>query len=266
MAQSFIPLNNHFKSLDICRKFRQAFSPEQFYLSTQTDVMTFSSFEKSPEDIFNFDSKMVDKFTLKDKSISLSTIDPKNTLEANNSKLQFSDSNMQNIIFNRLYEVHVLEEPKHSCNISYENENGVAIKTNDCNCTHCNEVDHNCKCINKPKNLMKNGKIAVDPEVLLFAENQAYDLLMSSENDIQIKSFNKGDHEMESLKLDQHAKFPHLTGRDLLMFAKQIATGMVSDSTYMLNFTQSNRIVCGKPSANTDQSDGFIFIGFSSKQ
>lgn len=195
--------------------------------------MTFSSFEKSPEDIFNFDSKSVDKFTFKDKSISLSTIDPINILAESDKKNQYSESKMQNIIFNRLYdEHHPLDEPKnmkqHSCNISYENETGIVPKTNECNCTDFS--DHNYKCMNKSKNPAKNGRISVDPEVLLFAENQAYDLLLSSENSIPTKSFNKDDHEMKSLKVDQTRKFPHLTGRDLLMFAKQIATGMVNDS------------------------------------
>lgn len=194
--------------------------------------MTFSSFEKSPEDIFNFDSKSVDKFMLKDKSISLSTIDPNNILATNNPKIQYPESKMQNIIFNRLYdEHHPLDEPKnvkqHSCNISYENETDIVPNANKCNCTDFSDVNHNCKYLNKTKNFAKNGRITVDPEVLLFAENQAYDLLLSSENSISTKPFNKDDHEMKTLKIDQTRKFPPLTGRDLLMFAKQIATGMV---------------------------------------
>ncbi|XP_055325419.1 tyrosine-protein kinase receptor torso-like isoform X2 [Sitodiplosis mosellana] len=226
--------------LDYLRKFREAFSPEQFYLTTQTGVMTFSAFEKSPEDLFNFNSKSVDKITLKDRSMS--TIDPKNMLGANEQHIQYPKSNMQNIIFNRLYDEHALEEPKcekqHSCNISYENEIDNATKANDCNCSHFNEVNHNKvnrKCTNKPKNLTKNGEGVVNPEVLLFAENQAYDLLVSSENGIQSKSFNNDEHEMKPLKADQHNALPYLTGRDLLMFAKQIATGMA--------FLANNKIV-----------------------
>ncbi|XP_055325409.1 tyrosine-protein kinase receptor torso-like isoform X2 [Sitodiplosis mosellana] len=169
--------------LDYLRKFREAFPPES-----------------------NYDSKLVDKFTPEDKSISLQTIDPKNMLAANEQPAQ---SNTQSIVFNRLYDEHALEEPmcekQHSCNILYENETDIATR------------------------------VAEDPAVLLFVENRSYDLLVSSENGIQSKPFNNDGHEMKPLKADQHDALPYLTGRDLLMFAKQIATGM--------EFLANNKIV-----------------------
>lgn len=69
--------------------------------------MTFSSFEKMPEDSFNFDSKAIDKFTLKEKSISLSTYgqnSTNNVLRTNDRKVKYLEPNMHNIMINRLYD------------------------------------------------------------------------------------------------------------------------------------------------------------------
>lgn len=229
----------HFLNYTFFRKFREKFAPDKVYSTSHSDVMTFSTFEKSPEDIFNFDSKLIDKFTMKDKSISLSTFgqnSTKNILSTSNQKVKYSEPNMQNIIFNRLYEENAFDkancEKERSCKISYENETEIM---KNCNCTHRDNVNHYCKCKNKQKNLAnlmeKNAKLSVDPEVLLFAENQGYDLLLSSDN---CKMSNETE-EITSAKEDQNhmnGNCLYLTGIDLLIFAKQIATGMVINFLY----------------------------------
>lgn len=96
-----------------CRKFRD--------MST-TDTVSFQpSHEQSPEDIFNFDTKNIDKFTHKEKSILLSDIGQTNHIHTHT---------MQNIIFNKLY-----DESQILCNVSLDdgiphddrNENFVEI-------------------------------------------------------------------------------------------------------------------------------------------
>lgn len=178
----------------IFRKFRENFSKEQVYSTSQKDVMTFESFERSPGDIFQYDSKVIDSFTLKEKSISLSTYGQnrtKNILETNDRQGKYSEPNMHNIIFNRLYKVNSNCERKCSCNIPCENETEIMRKANDC------------------------------PEVLLIAENQGYDLLTSPDDCMM----SKGSEEKKYTRTND--QFSYLTGRDLLVFAKQIATGMV---------------------------------------
>lgn len=201
------------------RKFRERFSPEQLYSPVQADVVTFSSFEKSPEDIFNFDSKIVDKFTLKDKSLSLSSISQrcsKNLLRTKPSDrpIKYAGPSMQNIIFNRLYDEHALDnqhcQKSCSCNVSYENEANIVNQAN-----------------RRSSGRMTEKKGKLQPEMLLFAENQAYDQLSPLENCIN----SNNSIEMKPLQIDEN-KFNEksllLTGTDLLMFAKQIATGMVN--------------------------------------
>lgn len=186
------------------RKIREAFSPQPFHSIAQTAVLTYPSCEKSPEDVFNIDSKLVEKIPLKDKSISLSIIDstsPTNILR---------QINMHNIISNRLYDEHALDEQtcekQHSCNISYENEietkteTDVAIKFNSCNCVYLNKFDN---CLNELNNRMYMGQ-----------QPQCFGKQSTS-----IK--------IDQNRLDEGERRPHVTGRDLLIFAKQIATGMV---------------------------------------
>lgn len=73
--------------------------------------------------------------------------------------------------------------------------------------------------------------IGKHPEMLLFAENMAYDMFAPSEDGIQGISFSN-DYEMKLPNDDLY-----LTGSDLLMFAKQIATGMVSDFFFYMILT-----------------------------
>ncbi|XP_031631227.1 tyrosine-protein kinase receptor torso-like isoform X2 [Contarinia nasturtii] len=213
--------------LDYLRKFRASFSPE-FY-TDQTNVITLSSFEKSTENIFNFDSKLVDKFTLKDKSLSLSIVDSKTPQK------MLAETN---IISNRLYDEDTMNDPnykKERSKILYENENIIASKLNECNNANPNELVHSRKCMQKPKNLdrkIETGTILYDSEVLVFADNQAYELVLSAENGLM------GSMEMKSSKIDQNRlsePISYITGRDLLMFAKQIANGM--------EFLANNKIV-----------------------
>lgn len=212
----------------IFRKFREKFSPD-FYSTAPTNVISLSSFEKSPENIFNFDSKLVDKFMLKDKSLSLSIID---------SKTQPKLLGETNIISNRLYDEQKVNdstyEKERSSNISYENETTIKSKLNECNGINGSELIHNRKCAEKPKNLdriIETGTILFDSEVLLFADNQAYELVLSSENSVDSKPYEMASVDMKSTKIDQKrmsGEISFLTGKDLLMFAKQIANGMVN--------------------------------------
>lgn len=175
---------------------------------------------------------------MKDKSISLSSIGQKcskNILRTKTSdkKIKYSAPSMQNIIFNRLYDEHALEsqhcQTSCTCNISYENETSFVNKTN------FDDLMHPVKCMKKQETIdrmiEKNGRL--HPEMLLFAENQAYDQLSPSEDCIN----SKNGLEMKALKVDGkkfNEKNPLLTGTDLLMFAKQIATGMVRYSQNMM--------------------------------
>lgn len=188
---------------------RAMFSPEQFYAMAQTDVVHFSSFEKTPEDICNIDSKIVDKCSNKDKSILLSGISQrssKNLLTSKDINVKYPEANMQNIIFNKLYDEHALKH--HENQLSYDNE----ITTNGIKYNSENDGESN-----------EHRKVP-NRHVLLFAENQSYGVLSPSDNCVCTKSYDQ-EKISEQIKLEE--TYQQLTGKDLLMFAKQIATGMV---------------------------------------
>lgn len=183
-------------------------SNDQF-TSDQTDVLTFSSFEKTPEDIFNFDSNLVDKFTHNEKSIMLSDLShvTEPIFVINGMKVNCSQPNMRNIIFNKLYDEHAFTQPicesEMSCKVTVDDEREQ-------------------KCSND-----QIHKISVDDQTLLFAENQGYDILPSSKSSLSTVSNGQDSQELD--RPEQCDRNRHLTGKDLLSFAKQIATGMVID-------------------------------------
>lgn len=85
----------------------------------ETDIVTFQpTHEQSPEDIFNFDTKNIDKFTHKEKSILLSDIGPTNSkklLIPNDTEADNIHAHaMQNITFNKLY-----DESQILCNVPF---------------------------------------------------------------------------------------------------------------------------------------------------
>lgn len=86
----------------------------------QSDSVTFpSSHKQSAENIFNFDTKNVDKFTHKEKSIPLSDIETANPMKAiisNGTETNNIHSiAVQNIIFNKLY-----DESQTLCNVPFD--------------------------------------------------------------------------------------------------------------------------------------------------
>lgn len=94
---------------------------DQFTL-VQTDIVPFQpSHEQSPEDIFNFDTKNIDKFTHKEKSILLSDIGQSNSKKIiipSDTKTNNIHANaMANTIFNKLY-----DESQILCNVSFDDE------------------------------------------------------------------------------------------------------------------------------------------------
>lgn len=85
------------------------------------DIVPFQpSYEQSPEDIFNFDTKNIDKCIHKEKSILLSDI-----AQSNSKKIQIPNdaktvnnihaNAIQNTIFNKLY-----DESRILCNVSFD--------------------------------------------------------------------------------------------------------------------------------------------------
>lgn len=154
---------------------------------------------------------MDDKFTHKDKSILLSDIDKqhsKHIVAANELKNMCTQSHLNNIIFNKLYDENVFMQ---------SNDDNDIPKT-------VLQIEH-FECTNE--SIAEN---TVDGENSLFAENHGYDIVPSSENMLYTEPFEQNDQTFNSIKMNQRQlgdTYQHLTGIDLLNFAKQIATGMV---------------------------------------
>lgn len=170
--------------------------------------------EKSPENIFNFDSPIVNKLSPKEKSISLSVI----------SQEDVSDPNIHNVISNRLYNECIIETI--GCKELIRNDiitnklRPSAIDHADSNGSHYYPNAKKLKLVNQSANR-------------LFAENQCYDMLLPSEQNckfIEKQSMMNSDNELASSNGKVHNKIggDKLVSKDLLMFAKQIASGMVS--------------------------------------
>lgn len=186
--------------------------------------MTFPSSEKSPEDLFNFDTQIVDKFTHRDKSILLSDMGKQNStslLATNDLKINGKQPNLKNIIFNKLYDEDAFMQS------NSDNQLLCHITFDPLTCPKTEPQSEHFEHINQPI-----AKIAVHHPHLLFAENQGYDMLPSSDKPMYTESFSQDDHELKSEKMDQHKicdAYQQLSDSDLLNFAKQIATGMVSN-------------------------------------
>lgn len=147
---------------------------------------------KSPETFFNYDTSFGEKRTPKHKSFPA-------ILMTDDIQMNYSESNMQNIIFNRLYDENVFDNEQ----ISYNNV-----------FTHVNDEtdDENCKA-------------NMESDVLLFAENHGYDILPSL-NGCTYTTLADTDNSTNKFAVEDTPQF-ELTSRDLLQFAKQIAIGMV---------------------------------------
>lgn len=176
----------------------------------------------SNENIFNFDSKVVDKLSPQEKSISVSAITQESLsdiLKEKESKARLSESNMHNVIFNRLYDENITGnglELKHRNTIIMNKNNGRI-------------VDNNLKDISIKFTGQNNFKKSVDESVNpLFAENQCYDMVLPTEIEPKAILVKQDNHLVDiDPKLANKMNGEKLTSEDLLMFAKQIATGMV---------------------------------------
>lgn len=207
----------------------------------QTDIVTISSFEKSPENIFNFDTQIVEKFTHKEKSILLSDLsqrNSKNILAANVEKNEGSRS--KNIIFNKLYDENVFMQSNYEseilCEITFDHEMKEFIRDKNDKMSHLSESpvsSGNFECTNHPN----VSTASVDHPTLLFAENKVYDMLPPSENSMNTTPYDQQNQELKAVEFEHRTlneAYQQLTGGDLLNFAKQIAIGMVSDFIYLL--------------------------------
>lgn len=97
----------------------------------QADIVPFqASHEPTPIDIFNFDTKDIDKFTHKEKSILVSDVEPsssKNIMIPSISKTVngIHAKAMQNTIFNKLY-----DEGQVLCNVPFDVRNEMFDQLN----------------------------------------------------------------------------------------------------------------------------------------
>lgn len=196
-------------------------------------MVTLSPFEKLPEDIFNFDFEIVGKDSRKEKSILLSVMDDKNMSNCtNNESEKIRQNAKRSTVYNPLYEQDSLGTSSKWL-ATYER----SIR---------NDVDNRtritCKC-KDGKNLKlyhicgaKMSKNEIGNENLLkpcmdyqgmIVENLGYDLFPCEGNRKLSNDEVSPEHTKDCQLAECDQSYQYLTGRDLLMFAKQIATGMV---------------------------------------
>lgn len=138
----------------------------------------------------------------------------------NETKIKYPEPNIRNLIINRLYTECTTENNnkinKSNCdssckcrveiltnNENHYDERKCTIKVKDCDCGY------------------NNSKIE-EPTIILFAENHGYDSMLTAS--CQIISENPMDASFRKSRNRRN----ELSSTDLLMFAKQISTGMVS--------------------------------------
>lgn len=217
----------------IHREYQESLQ-RQFHLFVQTNDVMRSSFEKLPEDIFNYNTKVIDKFKRNEKSLSV--MDEKNAKVEATSKIyeqQGQKMNKSNIVSNRLYEKETFQlldsEKSFSSEADKSNKSGCKRK-------HAEDLSQYENCSTSSETLNENVFQLCFVSDTLFAENQCYSLLPCSE-DIELNDYEKSTNNSagcdKSIEVDENHRY--LTGRDLLTFANQIATGM--------EFLAKNKIV-----------------------
>lgn len=193
-----------------------------------------SSFEKLPEDIFNYNTKVIDKFKSNEKSLSV--MHERNAKVEPTSKIheeQEQKMNESNIVSNKLYEKETFQLLDSEKSFSSE-----ADKSNraGCKCKHANDLNQYENCSTSSGTLNEDEFQLFFESDTLFAENQCYNFLPCSE-DIELndneKSTNNSAGCDKPIEVDENHRY--LTGRDLLTFANQIAIGM--------EFLAKNKIV-----------------------
>lgn len=152
-----------------------------------------------------------------------------------NVTLQYTEKNIQNLIVNRLYN-----------ELSTENNNSKPLEmskpftcNNSCECRveiishggtdtepmkRCTIKIEDCDC-------QPNGVADKEPSKMLFAENRGYEVLTPSKNNAKMSG--ERIEQMKNYGNEDEApatKARILKSIDLLNFAKQIASGMVSIS------------------------------------
>lgn len=179
---------------------------------------------KSSGNIFNFDKSIGEKATPKDKTL------PAILLADDIGGVKYSETNMRDIIINRLYDKNCYDKMdcmKQKCNnivdgLQIKKENPKINDTIIGNKKNVNKID-NC---DYPK---KNTKI--QPNIMLFAENHTYSIALSSNGCTYTKlDYSDSSPEEYSTKdiFQLHENEIPLKSLDLLQFSKQIALGMVT--------------------------------------
>lgn len=215
------------------RKFRDAYQlPMENYSPDQWTISAHTSSDKSPESIFNFDSKFINKFTVADKAI------PMLNTKRDNSTIPLVSSHSR-------------------CNDSEQSTPRITSDPYQANCMQSmhanatNQLDDKGDAI---FDALKNGVVQfiysenreyfvetkTDRDTPLFAANQAYGIFPSAPNCAESHKQNIDD-EAEEVTSNDKTTFDQLRGncltdRDLLMFARQIAIGMVKPNQCTLHY------------------------------
>lgn len=196
--------------------------------STHTGLVTFPLFEKSPEDIFNFDTKIIDKYENQDKSILFTDFGHANV------KPSTMPTKTQHIIFNQLYDdIQTNHKNPIFFNVHFHND---LIQSN--TKYDLNEKTNHMDQLEYFENASAKASDDEYGETVRLAENQGYDLVTLPQNSQFNGFYGQNDQHIKSNQLKYIiGTEQQLTGADLLSFAKQIATGMVWNCS---NFTISS--------------------------
>lgn len=186
--------------------------------------------DKSPEDMFHFDINFAEKLLPKwNNSAALGNGQSDSTTEY--STFKYPEKNIQNLIVNKLYN-----------ELGTENNNNQSFEmSKPFTCNHSckcrveiksrgdDVVGPTTKCIIKIEDCdcQPSDVLTVESDKVLFAENPGYGAVLPTQNDTNEDKF----EQTKLLEKDDEAKSTGtriLKSIDLLNFAKQIASGMVS--------------------------------------
>lgn len=190
------------------------------------------SLDKTPENIFHFDTSFAEKRSPKYNNLAEQRDLTDGLMLSNDSTLKYPEKNIQNLIVNKLYN----ELSAESHNRKMFGLSKPFTCNNSCKCrveiiphedadaepkTKCTIKIEDCDC--QPYDVA-----ATEPTRMLFAENRGYGVAMPANtvtkmDDERTDEMKNYENEIDTIPANTRI----LTSIDLLKFARQIASGMV---------------------------------------